>query len=169
MKLDEIKDMVERGLTNTAIAQAVNLSIRQVQRLKRKLLETPVKLPKTTAQLVKLLRKKAAQGDIHAIKLLLKDFKNFEAKEKETELTNAEHQVRVAWHFLRDSLNEDDQKTLLELLRRAVERETPSPSAPPLSVETPTPLSSPSQGSTGEGDPKPPPPGGELKDRDPPA
>lgn len=168
MSLDQVKELIEKGLTNAAIAEAVNLSIRQVQRLKRRLLETPVRLPKTTGALVKLLQKKAAQGDLVAIRTLLKEYKT---------TTDTEEKIPTfPWWFF--WLSEEEQELGHALVTRAEQRqqrhphkthptlgeiealisaeEPPSPSAPPLSIETPTPQDNPPKGSTDAKDSQPP-------------
>ena len=116
MKLEEIKELAEKGLTNAAIAGAVNLSIRQVQRLKRRLLEPATKPPKTIKALLKILQKKAAQGDLVAIRTLLKEYREPDTKPEAT----AEEHVRTALHFLDGSLDLDDKETLNELLIKAM-------------------------------------------------
>lgn len=172
MRLDEVKELVEKGLTNAAIASAVSMSIRQVQRLKRRLLEAPVKLPKTTGQLIKLLQKKAAQGDLHSIKTLLKEYKETKDNTAADPVKFNEAERQKVKALLKELVNLDDdhyedllkylrtQKrstVLLEHLRtQNSSKEGQETTSKDLhQVKTPTPPSLPSQGSTGEEDPKP--------------
>lgn len=159
MGLDQIKELTEKGLTNAAIAEVVNLSIRQVQRLKRRLLETPVKLPKTSEALIKLLQKKAAQGDLIAIRTLLKEYATTDQEEEKI--------PTFPWWFF--WLAQEERNLAHALIARAEQRQQGWPHKarrPILSdieamaeaekrEDTPTPPSSPSRGSTSEEAPKP--------------
>lgn len=68
--LERVKELLDQGRKNEDIARETGLSVRQVQRYKATLASIP-EVPKTREQLLEILQKKARQGDLHAIRILL--------------------------------------------------------------------------------------------------
>lgn len=114
--LERVKNLLDQGLKNEDIARETGLSVRQVQRYKAALARCP-EVPRSREELMELLRKKAQQGDLLAIRMLLT------LPEPREEFNIDEAAKRLLTYFFH-IFTAEERRTFKGLLRATIKRAT---------------------------------------------